>query len=331
MSDAGLVRSAILLTALGEDEAAQVLKLMAPRDVQKLGKAMAELKDVAPEQLNDILSTFNNEVEAKAGGLSASNDFIRATLNKALGEDRAGQILDNILQGNDTSGIDGLKWLDAPAIADLVRNEHPQIIATILVHLDPDQASEVLNHLVERLRNEVVLRIATLDGVQPTALRELNDALARLLSGANELKKSRLGGIRAAADVLNFVPSALESSIMDSIKAHDEELAQKIMDEMFVFEDLNQLDDRAVQLILREVQSDSLIVALKGVSDDLRNKILKNMSQRAAEQLKEDIEAKGPVKVSDVEAEQREILKLVRRLADEGQIALAGKGEESFV
>lgn len=331
MSDDGLLKSAILLTVLGEDEAAEVLKLMGPREVQKLGKAMAEMQDVDKEKLAKVLEDFNGEAAGKIGGVTASKDFIKATLTKALGDDRAAQIIDRIMQGGDTSGIDGLKWLDATAIAELVRNEHPQIIATILVHLDPDQASEVLGHFVERLRNDVVLRIATLDGVQPSALRELNETLARLLSGAGEAKKSQLGGIRAAADVLNFVSSSLESSIMESIKTHDEDLAQKIMDEMFVFEDLIELDDRAVQLILREVQSDSLIIALKGASEELRNKMFKNMSQRAAEQMKEDLESKGPVKLSDVEAEQRELLKVVRRLGEEGQIVLAGKGEDSFV
>jgi flagellar motor switch protein FliG len=331
MSDDGLLKSAILLTVLGEDEAAEVLKLMGPREVQKLGKAMAEMETVDREKLAQILEDFNGEAEAKSGGVTASKDYIRATLTKALGDDRAAQIIDRIMQGGDTNGFDGLKWLDAAAIAELVRNEHPQIIATILVHLDADQASEVLSNFVERLRNDVVLRIATLDGVQPGALRELNDTLVRLLSGANEAKKSQLGGVRAAAEVLNFVPSTLESSIIESIKGYDEDLAQKIMDEMFVFEDLLELDDRAIQLILREVQSDSLIVALKGASEELRNKMFKNMSQRAAEQMKEDLESKGPVKVSDVEAEQRELLKVVRRLGDEGQIALGGKGEDSFV
>jgi flagellar motor switch protein FliG len=331
MSDDGLLKSAILLTVLGEDEAAEVLKLMGPREVQKLGKAMAEMQDVDKEKLAQVLEDFNGQAAAKSGGVSASKDFIRATLTKALGDERAGEIIERIMQGSDTNGFDGLKWLDAAAIADLVRNEHPQIIATILLHLDADQASEVLGHFVERLRNDVVLRIATLDGVQPSALRELNDTLVRLLSGASDTKKSRLGGVRAAAGMLNFVPSTLESSIIESIKTYDEELAQKIMDEMFVFEDLMKLDDRAVQLILREVQSDSLIVALKGASEELRNKMFKNMSQRAAEQMREDLESKGPVKLSDVEAEQRELLKVVRRLGEEGQIVLAGKGEDSFV
>ena len=221
--------------------------------------------------------------------------------------------------------------MDSAAVAELIKNEHPQIIATILVHLDRDQASEILGFLAERLRNDVLLRIATLDGIQPTALRELNDVLTKLLSGSNNIKKSPMGGIRTAAEILNFMSSAQETVLIESVKQYDPELAQKILDEMFVFENLLDIDDRSIQLLLREIQSESLIIALKGATEELREKILKNMSQRAAETLKEDLEAKGPVRVSEVEAEQKEILKIVRRLADEGQIVIGGKGEDAFI
>jgi flagellar motor switch protein FliG len=221
--------------------------------------------------------------------------------------------------------------MDSAAVADLIRNEHPQIIATILVHLDRDQASEVLNLLAEGTRNDVILRVATLDGIQPAALKELNDVLTKLLSGGGGVKKSPMGGVRTAAEILNFLPSAAEGAVIEKVREFDENLAQKILDEMFVFENLVDLDDRGIQLVLREVQSESLIVALKGAGEDLREKILKNMSSRAAETLREDLEAKGPVRLSEVEAEQKEILKLVRRLADEGQIALGGKGDDAFV
>ena len=208
----------------------------------------------------------------------------------------------------------------------------PQIIATILVHLDYDQASEIIANFADRLRNDVMLRIATLDAIQPHALRELNDVLGKLLSGGEHVKKSVKGGVKAAAEILNFMGGAVESSVMGNIKSFDEDLAQKIQDEMFVFEDINKVDDRGIQLLLREVQSESLIIALKGASPELRDKVFKNMSQRAAEMLRDDLEAKGPVRVSEVEAEQKEMLKVVRRLADEGQIVLGGKGgDEGFL
>jgi flagellar motor switch protein FliG len=251
-------------------------------------------------------------------------------LRKALGDDKAAGLIDRILHNSDTSGIDSLKWMDPSSIAELVSNEHPQIIATIMVHLEPDQAATVLGFLTERTRNDVMLRIATLDSVQPVALHELNDVLTKLLSGNAVTKKTIKGGVRTAAEILNFIGSTQEN-VLDSVRGHDADLAQKIMDEMFVFEDLLDIEDRGIQLILREVQSESLIVALKGASEELRDKILKNMSQRAAEMLREDLESKGPVKLSEVEAEQKEILKIVRRLADEGQVTIGGKGDEAYV
>jgi flagellar motor switch protein FliG len=221
--------------------------------------------------------------------------------------------------------------MDSPAVADLIKNEHPQIIATILVHLDRDQASEILGHFTERTRNDVILRIATLDGIQPSALKELNDVLTKLLSGNNNLKKSPMGGVRTAAEIMNFMSGTVEGTVMENIREYDGDLAQKILDEMFVFDNLIDIEDRGIQLILREVQSESLIVAMKGASEELREKIFRNMSSRAAEMLRDDLESKGPVRLSEVEAEQKEILKLARRLADEGQISLGGKGDDEFV
>jgi flagellar motor switch protein FliG len=252
-------------------------------------------------------------------------------LTKALGDDKATSLLNRILGAREARGIESLKWMDAQSVAELIRNEHPQIIATIMVHLERYHAREVLDHFTERLRNDVMLRIATLDGVQPAALRELNDVLTKLLTGNESLKKKPMGGIRTAAEILNFFSGENEASAMESLKNHDPEMAQAIMDEMFVFENIIDIDDRGVQTILREVQSESLIIALKGASEALRTKIFKNMSQRAAEMMKEDLEAKGPVRLSEVEEKQKEILAIVRRLADEGQVVLGGKGEDKFV
>ena len=326
--DEGIEKSAILLLSLGEDEAAEVLKHLGPKEVQKLGHAMTALKAVPREKIEAVLDKLNEET-ALGSPVSVDETMIRSMLTKALGDDRAANLISRIMQGGDTAGIESLKWMDAATVSDLIKNEHPQIIATILVHLEFDHAGEILKLFTERLRNDVLLRIATLDGVQPTALRELNEALTRLLSGASaNVKKAAMGGIRHAAEILNFVGQQAETSIVDNVREYDPDLAQKILDEMFVFENLLDVDDRGIQLLLREVQSDSLIVALKGAPPELREKIFKNMSQRAAEMLREDLDSKGPVRLSGVEAEQKEILKVARRLADEGQIVLGGKGGE---
>lgn len=331
MSDDGIRKSAILLMSIGEDEAVEVFKYLSPREVQKLGAAMAELQNVEREQVEEVLRDFREQAGVKTTIGMNSDNYIRSVLTKALGTDRATGVIDRILRGNDTGGIEALKWMDAASIAEMIRNEHPQIIATILVHLERDQAADVLTRFVERLRNDVMLRIAALEGVQPSALSELNDVLTQLMQGASKVSKSALGGTTVAAEILNNLGTSIEASVMASLREHDAELAQQIEDQMFVFENLNDLDDRGIQLLLREVQSESLIIALKGTSNELREKIFKNMSSRAAEMLRDDFESKGPVKLSEVEAEQREILKIVRRLADEGQIALGGKGEEGLV
>lgn len=328
----GIEKSAILLLSLGEDEAAEILKHLGPKEVQKLGHAMAALKSVPREKIEAVIDDLN-EKTAMGSPVSVDEAKIKAMLTKALGDDRAANLIGRIMQGGDTAGIEGLKWMDAATVADMIRNEHPQIIATILVHLEFDQAGEILKHFSDRLRNDVLLRIATLDGVQPTALRELNEALKRILAGSSgNVKKAAMGGIRHAAEILNFVGQQVETAIVDNVREYDPELAQKILDEMFVFENLLDIDDRGIQLLLREVQSDSLIIALKGASQELRDKVFKNMSQRAAEMLREDLESKGPVRLSEVEGEQKEILKIARRLADEGQLQLGGGGEgDAFV
>ncbi|MFZ2973794.1 flagellar motor switch protein FliG [Ferribacterium limneticum] len=330
-NDDGLERSATLLIALGEDNASEVLKHLGPREVQKLGHAMAALKSVPRTTVESVLDEFHKNAEEHSAVHVDTDNYIRSVLTKALGDDKASNLISRILQGGETSGIEGLKWMDATTVADLIKNEHPQIIATILVHLEHDHSSEILNHFTERLRNDVVLRIATLEGIQPTALRELNEAMMRILSGSTSVKRTAMGGVRTVAEILNFIGTANETSVVDAIREYDPDLAQKILDEMFVFENLMEIDDRSIQLILREVQSDSLILALKGASPDLREKIFKNMSQRAAEMLREDLESKGPVRLSEVEGEQKEILKVVRRLADEGQIVLGGAGGEQMV
>ncbi|MCL2655956.1 MAG: flagellar motor switch protein FliG [Betaproteobacteria bacterium] len=333
MSDVeqGITKSALLLLALGPNEAAEILKHMNPREVQKLGMAMAKMQPQGREAIEALI----HEVAiyaVKSAPVQADDDMIREMMTKALGDERANTLLARVLQDSDTAGIESLKWMDAATAADLIKNEHPQIIATILVHLEFDQAGEILKHFTERLRNDVLLRIATLDGVQPAALRELNEALTRVLSGSgHQIKKTSIGGVRHAAEILNFVGSTAETAILDNVREYDPDLAQRILDEMFVFENLMDIDDRGIQTILREVQSDQLIIALKGANPEMREKVFKNMSQRAAEMLREDLDSKGPVRLSEVEASQKEILKVVRRLAEEGQLVLSGKGGDDFV
>jgi flagellar motor switch protein FliG len=332
MDDAGIEQAAILLMAVGEEEAAEVFKFLSPKEVQKLGETMARLRTVTREKIDEVVDRFHSAKDSQYSLVRDNDAFVSQVLKKALGEDKASMLLDRILQGRDVSGIESLKWMDPGAIAELLKSEHPQIVASILVHLERDHTSEVLKNMTERMRNDVLLRIATLDGIQPQALQELNEVLSKILTGSEKLKKATLGGTKTTAEILNFLGNTLETTAVESIREHDADLAQKILDQMFTFDNVNELDDRGVQLLLREIQSESLIVALKGADQALREKIFKNMSGRAAEMLKEDLEAKGPVRLSEVEAEQREILKVVRRLADEGQIQLgSGGGDDAYV
>ena len=330
-ADADIEKTAILLITLGADHASEVLKHLGPKEVQKLGHAMAALHSVPRTKVAEVIAEFQQKAAESAAVNIDTDAYVRSVMTKALGDDKAANLLSRILQSSDTNGIESLKWMDAPTVADLIRNEHPQIIATILVHLAHDHASDILNQFTDRLRNDVVLRIATLEGIQPEALKELNDVMLRLLSGSANIKKSAMGGIRSVAEILNYMGTANETTVLDSIREYDPDLAQRILDEMFVFEHQLDLADRAEQMLLREIPSDSLILAIKGASEELREKIFKNMSQRAAEMLREDLESRGPVRVADVEAEQKEILKIVRRLADEGQIQLGGAGGEQMI
>jgi flagellar motor switch protein FliG len=316
---------------LGEDEASEVMKYLGPKEVQKLGAAMASLKAVGNEDVEEVLGSFVTAADASTTFGLDSDEYIRSVLTKALGDDKASTLLNRILQGRDASGIESLKWMDAESVAEFIKNEHPQIIATILVHLEADQSAEVLGAFTDRLRQDVMLRIATLDGVKPAALKELNEVLTKLLSGNENLKKKSIGGIKSAANIMNFMNGENESNLIEALKKYDEEMAQKIMDEMFVFDNIMDIDDKGIQTILKEVQSDSLIIALKGTSAELREKIFSNMSSRASEMLKEDLESKGPVRLSEVEAQQKIILQTVRRLAEEGQIVLGTNTEDAYV
>ena len=324
----GVERAAVLLLSLGENDAAEVLKHMSAKEVQKLGIAMAGMSGVTREQLMTVIEEFTDALDRQTSLGIGADDYIRAVLVQALGADKAGSLIDRILLGRNTTGLDTLKWMDPRAIADLVRNEHPQIIAIVLSHLDHDQAADALKLLPERARSDVLLRIATLDGIPPNALNELNEIMERQFSGNQNLKSSTVGGVKVAASILNFMDSGQDQAILSTISQVDAQLGERIQDLMFVFDDLVDLDDREMQVLLREVSGERLGLALRGADTRVREKITRNMSQRAAEILVEDMEARGPVRLSDVEAAQKEILAIVRRLADEGAIALGGGGEE---
>lgn len=317
--------------SLGEEEASEVFKHLSPKEVQALGETIAKLKVIKRAQVETVLDKFDAVAETQSTLVTDTDEYVRAVLRKALGEDKANLLLDRILQGSDVSSIESLKWMDAASVAELLRNEHPQIIAAILAHLDFDQTASVLKLFTERGRNEVLIRIATLDGIQPTALKDLNEVMSQILAGGERMKKSSLGGAKTAAEIINMMGSSVEASVLDYVREADADLAQKIMDNMFTFDDVNKIDDKGIQAVLKEVQTESLVVALKGAGPELREKIFRNMSTRAAETLREDLETRGPVRLSEVEAEQKEMLKIVRRLVDEGQIVLAGGGDDQFV
>lgn len=329
--DQDLARCAILMMSLGEDAAAEVFKYLSSREVQQIGSAMANLKQVTRADVDQVLEDFRREADQFMAVTLGSDDYIRSVLTKALGTDRAASLIEDILEAGEGSGsgIDALNWLEPANVAELIADEHPQIIATILVHLERDRASAILALLNERIRNDVMMRIATFGGVQPSALHELTEVLNEVLSGQGA-KRSKMGGVRTAAEILNFMNTAEEEAVVSSLREIDADLAQRIIDEMFVFDNLVDVEDTAIQLILKEIDTASLTIALKGASEELCAKFFKNMSNRAAEILRDDLDAQGPVRMSRVEAEQKAILMVARKLADAGQINLS-MGNDEYV
>lgn len=327
----GVERAAVLMLALGEQDAAAILSHMGPKEVQELGLAMANLSHVSTTKMETVMHSFVGTLRDQTSLGIDSDSYIRNVMNSALGTDKASGVIDRILLGRNSKGLEQLKWMDPRSVAELIRLEHPQIIAIVLSFLDADQAAEVLAEFPERVRPDVIMRIATLDGIQPAALQELDEILDKQFSGAANVKSSSLGGIKTAANILNLAEGSVESGIMELITGVDQDIAQEIQDNMFVFENLIDVDDRGIQTLLREVASDQLLLALRGAEEALKEKIFKNMSKRAAEMLRDDLEAAPPVRLSDVESAQKEILTVARRLADAGEIQLGGGGGEEFV
>jgi flagellar motor switch protein FliG len=327
----GVERAAILLLTLGETEAAEILRHMGAKEVQQLGKAMSDLANVSREEVSKVLGDFNSSVERQTSVGVGGEDFVRKVLVNALGEDKAATLMDRIPIASRRKGLEALKWMDPKSVAEIMRNEHPQIVSIVLSYLDPDQAAEVLNFMPEDMRSDLMIRVATMDGVRPSALSELDEMIEKSFSGVNSSKTSTMGGPKVAAAIMNLVKGEASNSILNDLAKVDEGLSQKIQDLMFIFDDLLKVDDRGMQELLRQVAADKLLIALKGADDALKAKIFKNMSQRAAEMMKDDLEAKGPVKLSEVEAAQKEILVAARKLADAGTISLGSAGGEQYV
>jgi flagellar motor switch protein FliG len=324
-------RASLLLLAVGQDRAAAVLRHMGPKEVQLIGSTMAQLGPISSTMVDEVLEQFIIEIKSETGLGLDSDEYIRNMLTNALGAEKAGSIIDRILLGANSKGIEQLKWMDTRSIADLIRLEHPQIISIILSLLDADQSADILTLLPENMRSDILMRIATLEGVQPAALRELDEIMEKQLTGSDGVKSSQLGGIDAAANILNFIESSVSDPMMQDMNETNADLAQRIQDKMFVFGDLIKVDDRGIQTLLREVSTDQLLLALRGVEIALRDKVFANMSRRAAEMLRDDLEAAPPARLSEVESAQKDILAIAKRLSDAGEIALAGGGGDDFV
>ena len=323
----GPEKAGVLLLTLGEDVAAEILQHMNPKAVQLVGSTMATMSDVSRPMVEFVIDDFFDELESQTALGIGNDSYIRGMLEKALG-DKAGNIIDRILMGSGSNGLESLKWMDPKSIAEIIRLEHPQIIAIVLSYLEADSAAQVLGNLPENTRAGILMRIATLEGVQPAAIKELDSIMEKYFSDNENVKSSMVGGERTAANILNFIDTAIENQVMEQVRTENEDLATRIEDMMFVFDNLRDVDDRGIQTMMREVSTDLLALALKGVDDEMQKKFLKNMSSRAADMLVEDMEAKGPVKLSEVEAAQKEILAVARKLEESGEIVLMGGGEE---
>jgi flagellar motor switch protein FliG len=327
----GVDRAAIFMINLSNEDAANIMKFLSPKQIQKLTTSMAKLQDVSKAMLNSVMQEYITLADSQTALGIGNDEHIRNMLNSALGEEKAGAMLDKILSGENTKGLDTLKWIEARQVAEIIRLEHPQIQSIILSYLEPDQAAEVLKYFDEKGRLDLILRISDLDSIHPVALRELNDILEKQFSGNNNTSTRQLGGVQTAANLMNFLDSGIEAELMTSLKERDPELGQSIQDLMFVFDNLIDVDDKGMQSILREVSSDVLILALKGANSAVKNKVFGNMSKRAADLLRDDLEAKGPVKISEVEAAQKEIIATARRMAEAGEISLGAKGGEEMI
>jgi flagellar motor switch protein FliG len=332
MAEDGAVKTAILLLALGEEVAVNVMKQLDQNEVQRVGTALATLNKIDTETVVNVMNQFSVAASTQSILGRDTDSFATLVMNRVLGPEVASALLSRIMETRETSGIESLRWMEAQTVAQLIEGEHPQIIATILIHLEAEQCSRILQHFTHELRTDVMLRVATVDGVTPLALKELNDVLANLLTMNETLNKRRVGGTRVAAEIMNNLGGDLEQELMIGLKAADDSLAQKITDEMFTFDDIVDVEDQSIQLLLREIPSNSVLLALKGSTTRIKEKFFNNMSTRAAALMTEDLQNMGPVKRIDVEKQRKEIMQIVRKMANEGTITMIEKnGGDQYV
>ena len=321
-------QAAILLLTIGEGEAGEILKHLDQREIQCLSEAMANLESVSTETIDVVVDSFLSTVSDETGLTMGANRYLKNTLTLALGESKANSVIEKI-QGGSTQGLDKLRWMDPRGIAEFITDEHPQVQAIVISYLEGDQAAQVLNFIPDvQLRRDILMRVASLESISPLAIAELAEVLDKQVVSQGPTKFAQLGGKRSAAEILNNMAKDQNEPVMEAIREADQELGDSINELMFVFDNLSLVDDRGIQTLLKEVSTDGLTLALKGADQLLQNKIFNNMSSRAAELLQDDMEAKGPVRLSEVESAQKEILTIARKLADDGEIILGGGGDE---
>tara|TARA_B100000989_G_scaffold171857_1_gene128762 strand:+ start:87 stop:1121 length:1035 start_codon:yes stop_codon:yes gene_type:complete len=327
----GTQKSAILMMLLGEDEASEILKNLSPKEVQHLGAAMYSVEGLDQDTVNKVLDEFLAIIKEQTSLGLGAGDYIQNVLNKALGQDRAQSILGRITPSESSNAIEILEWMDSRAIAELISDEHPQIISLIISYLEPTQASDVLVMLDEKVQPEIIKRIATIQTVQPDALKNLELVMQKKFAANTSLRASQVGGVKAAASIMNFMKGDDEQKIFKEIAKYSKNLMTDIQEAMFVFDNLIKSDDKSMQVIIRSVETEDLVLAMKGADEELKDKMMSCMSQRAAANVADEMEALGPVRLSEVQEAQKRIINTARRLSDEGSIVLAGRGGDDYV
>jgi len=320
----GAQRAAVLMLLLGEQQASEIVKFMNPQEVQTLGGAMVDVSDVSQEAVNAILDDFVTTIKKQSSLGLGNTDYVEKVFKRALGDDKAASVLGRIMPGQSSKGLEILQWMDARAIADMIKTEHPQVTAIILSVLDHQVAADVLNFLPDETRPEIIQRVASLETVQPSAMQELESIMKLQFSSNTSSKSSSFGGIKAAAQIMNSTKTALENSIMKGLESIDAELMMRIQDNMFTFENLNAVDNKGIQVLMRNVDNNQLMIAMKGASEEVKARFFDNMSERARGMFKDEMDAKGLMRLSDVEEAQKQIMRSARKLSDSGELVLGG-------
>lgn len=321
-------RAAVIMLLLGEQQAADIIRYLSPREVQALGACMVSVADLSQECVNEVLDDFVATIKKQTNLGLGTADYVENVFKRALGADKAATILGRIMPGSSSKGLEILRWMDARSIAEMIQGEHPQVIAIIISVLEYDVAADVLNFLKPEQRPEVIQRVALLDTVQPSAMDELEQIMKQQFSSSSSAKSSNFGGVKTAAKIMNFTKVELEGKIMEGVSNIDEELAMKIQDNMFTFDNLSGLDNRSIQTLMRNIDQEQLMTAFKGADEMVKDKFMANMSQRARVMFLDEMEAKGPLRITDVETAQKQIMRIARKLSDKGEIMLAGRGDD---